>query len=115
MSGVWIDVIDTTQVTKITALVLAEADPIVLQEYLVERFRKVLSNSAISLRHFDEEATVLLVDLIRKNAGNHNLVYSTLKTFVYHTYMVCFHQMQNDEFRLLRYKIRRVSDPNAVY
>lgn len=113
--GPWIDIIDTNEVNKITQMVLADSSTSTLKEYLTHRYYLVMRNKGVTFESFDEESTKILIELIRDNQNNHNLVYSVLKMYVYHTYMVVFHKMQNDEYRLLRYKLRKVSDPKAIY
>lgn len=111
----WIEVVTPFHVQKIIHLVLTNSDNGVLKEYLSERFYNVLKNRAISPESFDDEATTLLIQIIRSNYSNHDMVYTTLKSFVYHTFMYTCYQMNTDEVRLLRYKLRKILDPTAVY
>lgn len=115
MYGEWEEVVSPNEVHKVIFLVSTDSNPETLKIYLMERFHKVLRNRAVQMETFDSESTVLLVDIIRGNAANSNLIYMMLKMFVYHTYMVAYHQMNNDEYRLLRFKLKKVSDPTAVY
>jgi len=112
--GSWIDVISSNEVLKVRQIVLTDSSTSSLKEYLVFRFYKVLNNKAVSFQSFDEESTEILINLILANSEDQNFIYSILKMYVYHTYMAVFHQMK-DEYRLLRYKLHKITDPNAVY
>lgn len=115
MYGDWVEIVCPLDVTKIIYLVNADSNPDSLKEYLMIRFHKVLQNRAVKLETFDDESTKLLINLIRSNSSDQGAVYMFTKMYVYHTYMVAYHQMNNDEYRLLRFKLRRVLDPLAVY
>jgi hypothetical protein len=115
MYGEWVEIINPNEVGCITFLVCSDSDPESLKAYLLERFHRILRNRAVQIETFDNESTKILVEIIRNNSSNHNLVYMILKMFVYHTYMVAYHKMNNDEYRLLRFKLKKVLDPTAVY
>jgi len=115
MYGDWVEVINPNEVSRITHLVLADSDEDSLKEYLMNMFHKVLQNRAVTMYSFDTEATKLLIQLIRSKYSEQGLIYMVLKTYVYHTYMVSYHKMNSDEFRLLRYKLRKVTDENASF
>ncbi len=115
MYGEWVEIVNPNEVSIVVHLVSSDSDPASLKSYLIERYRRVLQNHVVTFETFDPESTKLLIDLIRNNSTDYNLVYMMLKMFVYHTYMVAYHQMNSDEYRLLRFKLRKTSDPFAVY
>lgn len=115
MFGAWVDVIEFIEIDRLISLVLADSTPYTLKEFLANKFHQKMKSTAITVSSFDEEATKLLIDLVRIFHEDQNKVYVMVKAYIYHTYMVVYHKMSDDEFRLLRHKLRKTLDPNSVY
>jgi hypothetical protein len=68
--------------------------------YMSERFNKALHSSACSPDDFDDTATSNLLMMVKKYHKNENQVYTMIKFYVYHTYMVLFHKINKENLTL---------------
>lgn len=116
MFGAWWDIIEFFSIRTLINFVLQGCSEEEFKLFMSERFNKALHSNACSPADFDDTATSNLLLMIRKYHKNENQVYSMIKFYVYHTYMVLFHKInKEDEYRLLNYKLRKLEDPAAVY
>jgi hypothetical protein len=116
MFGAWWDVIEFVKIKTLINFVMQGCSEEEFKVFMSERFNKSLHSNACAPTVFDDTATSNLLSMIRKYHNNENHVYTMVKFYVYHTYMVLFHKInKEDEYRILNYKLRKLEDPEAVY